>query len=168
MKDFLQKHGNKYSMIIHALDLELNSIKTKCIWLFSFLFDGEKIRRAKSGFDANTRDSIANAFELVEMTVPKEYSAPFIALFELHEHESVGLQLKKFFNQPILNLASLIKNALGEQASAFSDWTKASLLYTFRDQPELIKADVLAPYLHSDNLILKETALSINERNHLF
>ena len=165
---YLQNHSEKYAMIIHAVELELTALKTKCLWLFSFLYDGEKIRRAKSGFDVNTKDSIANAYELIQMTVPKEYASPFIVLFEQDELAYKYDQLKKSYKEPVLSIPYIIKNMLVDEATKFSEWTKACLLYVFRNQPGILKNEFIEPYLVSDNLILKEAALSINNRNKVF
>ena len=164
---FFNGQEDKYGLIIEALELELSALKTKCLWLFSFMYDNEKIRRAKVGFDANTKESVANAFELIQMTVPREYASSFIALFERSE-PAISNPLKKLFKEPSITHQSMIRKILVEEPAKFSDWTKATILYSFKSQPKLLIAESVRPYINSENPILKEMALFINERNKLF
>jgi hypothetical protein len=163
---YLEDQGKAFELVTRALHLELSAIKTRCLWLFSFLYDADKIRRAKTGFDAGTKDSMANAFELIEMTVPKEFSIPFISLFERCE-PSVSGQLKKNFREPMLSIQSLIRKVLIEEPLKFSDWTKATLLYSFRNEKESLLPDAISPYVKSESPILKEIAGYIKERNKM-
>ena len=84
-------------MVIRALQLELINIRDKCLFLFSFLYDREKIRKAKIGFDLNKKESIANAYELIDMVVPKEYSVPFMLIFEQSDHSYNGIAVDEVF-----------------------------------------------------------------------
>lgn len=167
-REFLSYEQGEYGMILQAFDIELNLLKTKCIWLFSFLYDGENIRRAKSGLDVNTKESIANSYELIQVTVPKEYAAPFIILFEQTDFAYTSGQLKKFFKTPSLTVRDITTKVLLEDSQQFNDWTKACFLYLFKDRPGLLAEELVAPYRKSDNIILKETAVWASEGNKLF
>lgn len=160
----LQPEPEKNAMVIHALQLELDAIKDKCLWLFSFLYDSEKIRKARTGFELNTRESVANAFELIDMEVHKKYSAPFIALFENTDPVDKSHQLQKFFKLPSMTVSTAIKNMLVYQADLYNDWTKACCLYAFRNEPGLLDMEMIKPYLSSEHPIIKETAWFISNR----
>jgi hypothetical protein len=161
---FLESQSKVFDLVRQALRLELNAIKTRCLWLFSFLYDAEKIRQAKSGFDANTRESMANAFELIEMTVPKEFASAYITLFERSEPVPSN-SFKKFFHEPILSIQAFIRKVLIEDPVNFGDWTKASILYSLRAQPDLLMPEEVSHYIKSENPMLRELAVYIKERN---
>ena len=167
-REYLKNEQGDYGMIIQAFDIELNVLRTKCIWLFSFLYDGEKIRRAKSGLDVNTKESIANSYELIQMTVAKEYALPFIILFEQTDFSYTSGQLKKFFKTPLLSVQAITKRVMADEPQQFNDWTKACFLYMFKNRPGLLDEETVAPYRKSDNIILKETAAWVSEGNKLF
>jgi hypothetical protein len=160
----LESYVKVYDLVKNALRLELNAMKTRCLWLFSFLYDAEKIRQAKSGFDANTREAMANAFELIEMTVPKEFGSAFIALFERSEPIPSN-SFKKLFHEPILSIQAFIRKVLVEDAVHFGDWTKASILYSLRAQPDVLMPEEVSRYIKSENPMLRELAVYIKERN---
>ena len=160
---WLEDKGRQFDMVLQALQLELNAIKTRCLWIFSFLYDAEKIRQAKSGFDANTRESVANAFELIEMTVPKEFSSSFISIFERSE-PVVSVGMRKSSHDQELTIPSMFRKILIEEPLKFGDWTKAVLLYSFRKRPDILVADAVSPYVKSENPMLRELAVSIKER----
>jgi hypothetical protein len=93
---------------------------------------------------------------------------PFILFFEQDELSYKYTQLKKSIKEPSFSIPYIIKNILVDEASRFNAWTKACLLYVFRNHPALLKHEFVQPYTESDDLILKETALSINSRNQVF
>ncbi len=158
---YLSAEPEKHSMILHALELELTALKDTCLWLFSFLFDGEKIRRAKGGFDLNTKESMANSFELIEMTVPKEYAGPFILLFEQTDIAYKLGRLGKSHKEPAMYVQGLIKTILTTDAGKFNVWTKACVLYSFKNENHLLEEETVRPYIGSENLMLSEIAKMI-------
>ena len=159
MLQFLQAHRDKYGLLIRALDWELVTIRTRCFWLFSFLYDGEKIRKAKAGIEANSKESIANSCELIEITVDKEYSYPFILMYEHTDLYYKCEQLKKWFSQPFISLSFLARHILSEKAYSFNDWTKSCFLYLFSERPDLLKPALIKPFMDSENPMLRETAV---------
>jgi ATP:ADP antiporter, AAA family len=164
---FLESQPKTFDLVRQALLLELSVIKTRCLWMFSFLYGAEKIRQVKSGFDANTKESKANAFELIEMSVPKEFSTAFITIFERSE-PVISNPMKKFFHEPILSIQAFIRRVLIEEPVKFGDWTKATILYSLRARPDLLMPDAVSAYLKSENPMLKEMAVFIKERNHRY
>lgn len=161
--NFIRTQSGNYSLLERALELELTALRERCIHLFSFLYDEEKIRRAKSGFDLNTKDSTANSFELIERTVPREYSILFTTIFEYADLPYKIAHLKKIYKLPAISLSSLIQNILLHQSAQFNDWTKACVLYNFKDQNGLLSKEVLDRYMQSDNPIIKEITETISK-----
>ena len=162
---FLQNQPGKYILVERALELELDALKERCIFLFSFLYDEEKVRRAKSGFDLNTSDSIANSFELIESIVPREYTSLFTTLFEYSDVPYKTGQLKKLLKKiPAISLGGMIQSVLVQQSTQFNDWTKACLLYTFKEQNGLLTHEIIENYKQSQNPMIKEITEMIIKR----
>ena len=158
---FLQGETRNFSLLARALDLELAALKDRCIHLFSFLYDVEKINRAKNGFDIGTKESVANSFELIETIVPKEYASWFTAIFEDGELSYKVSEVKKFHKSSTLSIKNIVESILVEQRDHYNDWTKACLLYTLREDNGTLKKEITDYYLHSDNPIIKEIAETI-------
>jgi ATP:ADP antiporter, AAA family len=156
--DFSSRHhANK--IVFRALELELAGIKNKCLWLFSFLYDSDKIKRARIGFDLNTKESVANALELIQVTVPKEFSIPFSIIYENGTIEDKCMQLRKTVHEPLITESSLIKNILFDVDYIFNSWTKACVLYSLSEgKKNVVKMDFIIPFKNSENKVLKNTA----------
>jgi len=159
----LKAHNHSHHLLIRALELELVSIRDKCLFLFSFLYDRERIRKSKIGFELNTRESNANAFELIDMVVPKEFSVPFILIFEHGDPLHKDPQLMKFFKTAPVTVHALMVNILRDENYTYSDWTKACCIYGFGKRLDLSDVKLVEPYSTSDNPILKETAIALLE-----
>ncbi|PWT98232.1 MAG: hypothetical protein C5B52_12505 [Bacteroidetes bacterium] len=162
---FLKHQSQDFATISSALELELNMARDKCIWIFSFLYDQEKIRRAKSGFELNTKESRANSFELIGMTVPKEFSVPFAILFEEGDREYKYDHARKHYKEPDISLKTIVRDILSDDVSSFNHWTKASMMYDLRNRTDMINMDVIQSCLASDNILIKETAEFIVNRS---
>jgi AAA family ATP:ADP antiporter len=147
-----------YTLINRALELELGRLREKCLCLFSFLYDEEKIKKIKSGFELNTKESLANTFELVEMTIPKEFSSIFTIVFEKNDYAFTARQLRKFYKESGNSISAVANNVLADPTGTYHDWTKACVLYTGKNQPLLLKTETVAPYLQSENMLIREIA----------
>lgn len=151
-----QVHAHK--VLSRALELELNHIRDKCLFLFSFLYDRERIRKSKIGFEANTKESNANAFELIDMVVPKDYSVPFMLIFEQGDPTYRIMQLNKLYNTGPMTIKALVTDILGESDYKYNEWTKACCLYDFKQEPDYLNRKLIESFAKSDNPILNETA----------
>jgi hypothetical protein len=147
-----------YNLISRALELESGRIKEKCLWLFSFLYDEEKIKKVKNGFELNTRESLANAFELIEMTVPREFSSVFTIVFEKNDYAFMAARLKKYYQEHGLSISAVAESVLADKSRSYNDWTKACVLYTGKKEPGLLKNAAVTPYLDSENMLIREIA----------
>lgn len=161
---FIQKEAPSLLLVSRALELELSLIKDKCICLFSFLYDADKIRKAKDGLDLNTRESIANSFELIDMTVPKEFAGPFILIFENIDFIYKKSRLNKFRHEPVLNQRQIMQSILEDEEKRFNDWTKACVLYSFRYEKNQIDEEIIHSYLGAESRMLTELAGMMADR----
>ncbi|MBS1598643.1 MAG: MFS transporter [Bacteroidetes bacterium] len=161
--DTLKQYNHTYQLLIRALELELMNIRDKCLFIFSFLYDREKIRKSKIGFELNTKESNANAFELIDMVVPKEFSVPFMLIFEQGDPSYKSMQVNKFFKTAPVTASSLINDILKDENYQYNEWTKACCLYGLKSQGDRLDITLVEPYSKSDNPILKETAIAVLE-----
>lgn len=155
---FAQMHPVDHKLVAKALELELLGIRNKCLWLFSFLYDTGKIKKAQAGFELNTKESIANAIELIQVSVPKEFAIPFCTMFENGTIKDKCLQLRKTIHDSSVNDASLVKNILFDVDYTFNNWTKACVLYSLRNQTDILEVEFIEPFRRSENKVLKDTA----------
>jgi ATP:ADP antiporter, AAA family len=147
-----------HKIVSRALELELLGIRNKCLWLFSFLYDSEKIKRAQIGFDLNTKESVANAIELINMAVPKEFAVPFSIIYENASVDDKCLLLKKSVQPPLLTDASLVKNILFDVDYIFNNWTKSCVLYSLAENKVALNLEFIEPFRNSEDKVLKNTA----------
>jgi ATP:ADP antiporter, AAA family len=155
---YLRNKTEIYSLVIRALDIELANLKEKCLYIFSFMYDKNKIRKAIAGFDLNTKESTANAFELIEMTVDKEIAMTFCIIHEPTDLIYKVNSLKKNIQEKVLNETDVITSILQDQTYTYNDWTKACMLYSLQKKPSLISENLYSPFQISKSLLLSETS----------
>jgi ATP:ADP antiporter, AAA family len=146
-------------LIYNAVDLELQEIRELLLGLFSFLYDREQIRKVRRGLDANQKESIANAMEIIELTVRKDIGRYFNILYE-----NIPIDRKcddlKFLNTDIhyQQTSQVLGRILSEQPIYYQDWTKACSMYISKKYGLSVDIRLFDKYLEADNQILQETA----------
>lgn len=149
----------KHHVLFGSLQLELNEIRETLLFLFSFLYDREKISKVKAAMEINKKETNANAIELVDMTVKKEFANPFNAAFEHGDLEHRCNLLKSLFPKDIFpGIDAVIEDVLADKNLFYNNWTKACSLYTSKDMEPPIEKKLISKYLQSESLLLKETA----------
>lgn len=112
-----------------ALHIELNNIRDNILLLFSFIYDHEKMLRARSAFTAQSKEAIANALEVIEIEVPREFSLKFNRLFEPGAIDEKCKLLAAEFKEK-LTYESIITEILETSKYPFHRWTKATALHS--------------------------------------
>ncbi|MCW3120268.1 MAG: cyclic nucleotide-binding protein [Chitinophagaceae bacterium] len=163
--NFLLQQHPREELVIEALRTELNDIKENCLDLFSLLYDEEKIRRVKAGFEINSRESIANALELIFVSVPKQFGLPFIQVFENSDIRDKYIQLQKTVQESSLSKDAVIKNILFDVDYNYNSWTKSCVLYILKDKKLPFGKEFIQPFTFADSSLLKETAQMIIAKN---
>jgi hypothetical protein len=160
MQNQLNAFHEKYSVINSSLNIELTEIRNILICLFGCLYDHEKAFKIKQGLDMKKKENVANAMEVLEMTAKKELAMPFNLLYEPADIEHRYNSLKKFLPQDnILQAEDIFSRILTEKPIFYNSWTKASAMYISKKTATLIKIGLIEKFTHSENLLLKETAL---------
>jgi hypothetical protein len=160
MKRQLLSQAEKHKLLIRSLEIELDELKESVLSLLSFLYGREYTDRIRQGFAAKKKESIANAIELIEIVIPKEFSAPLIYLYEQTEvFRFISPLNDKKENKS--NLQSICNDILTNKKAGFNNWTQACCLYTGIHNNLSFEVSILNKYAESNNRLLKEIATSL-------
>jgi len=160
MQSNLEKQHEKFSVINSSLNIELNEIRNILICLFGCLYDHEKAFKIKQGLEMKKKENVANAMEVIEMTVRKELAMPFNLLYEPAEIEHRYNSLRNFLSHDEIEHAEeIFSKILTEKPIFYNAWTKASTMYISKQTGTEIASDLIKRFTQSENLLLKETAL---------
>jgi hypothetical protein len=159
MQKRLNPDNVKYSLLLNSLEIELDETREVLLCLFSFLYDREKISKVKNALLLRKKELQANAFELVEMTVRKDFAHPFNTVFENGSLEDRCAELKNIFpKDEFPEIENILTRILGEDRFAYNQWTRACSLYTSKKYVHHINKSLVRKYLESENYLLKQTA----------
>ena len=160
MQNYLKSKDQKYAIINSSLSIELTEIRNILICLFGCLYDHEKAFKIKQGLDMKKKENVANAMELLEVTVKKELATPFNLLYEPGDIEQRYNSLKNFLpKERIQQTETILTKILAERPIHYNAWTKASTMYISKKTRTALDPLLIKKYAHSENLLLKETAL---------
>ena len=160
MQNQLAKQHEKYAVINSSLSIELIEIRNILICLFGCLYDHEKAFKIKQGLDMKKKENVANAMEVIEMTVKKDLAMPFNLLYEPEDVEHRYNSLRNYLPQnKKQNTVDIFSKILTEKPIFYNAWTKASTMYISKKTGTELASDLIRKFTHSENLLLKETAL---------
>ncbi|HRG89774.1 MAG TPA: hypothetical protein PLW44_12190, partial [Chitinophagales bacterium] len=140
-----------------ALHIEMNELRDSMLLLFSFVFDTEKMLKAKNAFYTKRKESIANALEVIEIEVPKDISLPFIKLFEPGTVADKCRLLMATFKEQ-LNYEVIVDDTLNDNHFSYHRWTKAAALYSTIFYKGARKAAWLEKARQQNDILLNQTA----------
>ena len=156
----LVEHNENYSLLNGSLNIELTEIRNVLICLFGCLYDHEKAFKIKQGLDMKKKESVANAMELIDMIVKKELAIPFNKLYEPTDIEYRSQSLKSYLPPDKVSQAQeILSKILEEKPIAYNVWTKACSMYISKRTKAAVTPGLIEKFIHSKNLLLKETAL---------
>ena len=156
----LLEHKKNYSLLNSSLNIELTEIRNVLICLFGCLYDHEKAFKIKQGLDMKKKESVANAMELIDMIVKKDLAIPFNKLYEPTDIEYRSNSLKSFLPPDKVSQAQeILSKILEEKPISYNVWTKACTMYISKKTSAAVTPGLIEKFIHSENLLLKETAL---------
>ena len=159
MQKNLKPEDPQYGILINSLNIELLEIRNVLLSIFGCLYDHEKIFKIRQGLDMKQKDSIANAMELIEVTVKKELAAKFNTLYEAVDIDQKCYSLKSLFpHEAIQKVEDILDRILEEKPITFTSWTKAYSMYVSKKFDVSINPELIRKYIHSENQLLQETA----------
>jgi AAA family ATP:ADP antiporter len=146
-------------LLFNAVQIELSEIREILLCLFSCLYDREQIKKVRNGLEANQKDSIANAMEIIELTVKKDIGKYFNTLYE-NVHIERRCNALKLLHSEInyQKTDQVLGRILSEKPISYHDWTKACSMYISKKYKLKVDTTLLDKFKDSENPMLKETA----------
>lgn len=150
---------DEHRILRSSLQLEIQEIRDVVLALFACMYDRVKMNQAKHGLESNQNENVANAMEIIELTIRKDIGRYFNTMFENtsleHRCDALRVLLKDInFN----GVDDIITRVLQEKPIRYLDWTKACSLYITRKYLHPINAKLIEHYSHAENRMVRETA----------
>ena len=159
MQKLLAPNERKYHVLIHSLELELNNARDTLLFIFSLMYDREKIKDVRAAFRSGKKEAIANAMEIIEMTVKKETANYFNTIFETSDLDHKVYSLRKLFLSGFFtNVENILITILQQEIYGYENWTKACSLYTSKKQQVPVTKDLITRYVGAEHPLLREVA----------
>jgi ATP/ADP translocase len=159
MQRKLQGKTPAASLLHNAIQIELAEIRELLLCLFGCIYDRKNIKKSRTALMANKKETIANAMEIIEVTVKKELSKYFTALYDDSGIEERCNALRSVYQSTEFSeIGDILQRILSEQPIIYQDWTKACSLYVSRKYTIGIDQQYCVKFLKAENQLLKETA----------
>jgi ATP:ADP antiporter, AAA family len=159
MQRLLLPSQPKYQLLADSLELELVNLRDTLLYIFALLYDKEKIKDVRSAFKSGNKEAIANAMEIIEMTVRKDAAYHFNLIFEASDIDHKTYSLRKLYPS---NFFTTIENVLicilGTGDFKYNYWTKACSIYTSKKQDHFINGNIISRYTEAEHPMLSELA----------
>lgn len=150
-------HISQTTLLAKAFVEEFNILRTNLLNIFSLMYDPYKIAKVKYGLERGKKEGVANAFEILELLLPKETASRFAAIFEEH----TLLQRADILPFEIESFLTYIFN---KAEYPFLAWTKAVLMVEYPNY-FLKKYEKIEDI--PDDLLLKDTFSYIQQQKSL-
>ncbi|MEO6549845.1 MAG: hypothetical protein ABIN94_17720 [Ferruginibacter sp.] len=159
MQQILQSDVKKYELLMNSLQIELQQIREVLLCLFGCLYHHESMGKVRAGLNMKNKEGIANAMEIIEMMVRKDFAGQFNTIFEKatidHRCDELKSLLPANFH---LQVETILNNILAEKPINYNHWTKACSMYISKKNLYKIESGLLKKYLVSDSKLLQEIA----------
>jgi len=160
MQQALSRREVHFTVLNSSLDHEIEEIREILLCLFGCMYDREKMNQVKYGLNASHKESIANAMEIIELTVKKDIGRQFNTMFEKTDLAQRCNALRALFTEKqFKKVEHILGRILSEKPIHYYNWTKAFSLYLSKKYLHPVDKGLFEKFLHSDNQLLKETAL---------
>ncbi|HMJ48296.1 MAG TPA: hypothetical protein VK498_13270, partial [Ferruginibacter sp.] len=159
MQNSMQKLSKNYGILVNSFQLELDELREVLLSLFALIYNREDINKVKLAFKTGQKEAIINAMEIIDLSVRKDLGGYFNAIYEPGNVGHRVHQLKKLYPYEFYdNVEDMINRILSDIKNNYQSWTYASSLYVSKKQNLGIDKELVKKYLHTDNLLLAETA----------
>lgn len=160
MQRELVKSDPGYDVLNSSLHHEIQEIREILLCLFGCLYDREQINHVKYGLNTRHKESIANAMEIIELTVKKDIGKQFNTMFENTSIEHRCMSLSSLFTEKQYNkIEPVLEKILAEKPVHYYNWTKACSMYISKRYAHPVNTALYQKYADSENKLLRETAL---------
>ena len=159
MQRLLLPYQPKYQLLASSLELELVNLRDTLLYIFALLYDKEKIKDVRSAFKSGNKEAIANAMEIIEMTVRKDAAYHFNLIFESSDIDHKTYALRKLYPSSFFaTIENVLICILGTGDFKYNYWTKACSIYTSKKQHHFINGNIISRYREADHPMLSELA----------
>lgn len=160
MQKLIEPRQDEYRILFNSLNIELLEIRNVLLSLFGCMYGHDRAFRIRQGLDMKKKEKIANAMEVIEMTVRKELAVPFNSLYEPGDIEQRLATLKSLLPTSAMHHAEeIFSRILQEKPIPYTAWTKACSLYVSKKTGIHLLPELVKKFAHSENELLKETAI---------
>jgi ATP:ADP antiporter, AAA family len=159
MQRLLMPFQPRYELLIRSLDLELMNLRDTLLYIFALLYDKEKIKDVRTAFKSGKKEAMANAMEIIEMTVRKDMAFHFNLIFETADIEHKAYALRKLYPSSFFTtIENILVSILGTDDFKYNYWTKACSIYTSKKQHHVINSNLISRYAEAEHPMLSELA----------
>jgi ATP/ADP translocase len=160
MQKLIGPRQDEYLILFNSLNIELLEIRNVLLCLFGCMYGHDRTFRIRQELDMKKKERIANAMEVIEMTVRKELAIPFNTLYEPGDTEQRFATLKNLLPPSAVHHADeILSHILQEKPIPYMAWTKACSLYISKKTGKHLLPELVKKFIHSENELLKETAI---------
>lgn len=154
----IRTNQQNLQLLINTLNEELQEIRESVLYIFSILFKGAEIENVRRSLSLNSKEQIANAFEMLEITVPKKFSHDFILIYEKGDIDQRIAHLFNKKNPPLKHVEEIPSYILRNTEGFFLDWSKSCAAYILHKEQMHYDKALVKKYLYAENRVLNETA----------
>lgn len=159
MEQLLSAQKNRYAVLRGSLQLELINLRDSLLYFFAVLYDRNKIKDVRAAFESSKKEAIANAMEILEMSIKKEFAYHFCLIFEIADVDYKMYSLKKLYPSSFFdNIENILNAILSKNEFNYNVWTKACSIYTSKKQDHPLNSNLLHQYIKAEHPLLSETA----------
>jgi hypothetical protein len=148
-----------YHILESSINLEIQEIREILLCLFGCMYNRVKMNQVRKGLDSNQNEHIANAMEIIELTIKKDLGQYFNSMFETtsidHRCDALRSLLKDLDFQ---NIDHILVRVLTEKPIQYQNWTKACSLYISKKLLHHLDPVLVRKFTSSENRLLRETA----------
>ena len=148
-----------YKILESSINLEIQDIRDILLCLFGCMYNRVKMNQVRKGLDSNQNEHIANAMEIIELTIKKDLGQYFNSMFETtsieHRCDALRSLLKDL---EFHNIDHILVRVLTEKPIQYQNWTKACSLYISKKLAHHLDPVLVRKYTASENRLLRETA----------
>ncbi len=118
-----------FEIVIESLSDEVEMNRERILLLLSFIFDPKSIRSSMENLKDDSREKRAYALEILDVTLPSEFSKLVLPLAETSSPRDKLRALEPFFPQSRRSLEERLQEILDRSDEWLTPWSKACTTY---------------------------------------
>jgi CRP-like cAMP-binding protein/ATP/ADP translocase/HEAT repeat protein len=153
------KGDDKLELVIDSLSDEIDMNRERILILLSFIFDPKSIRTSRENLKHVSREKRAYALEILDVTLPSEFSKLVLPLAETSSPREKLRTLEPFFPQSHHTFDERLREILERSEEWLTPWSKACTAYSSVKLPDVdLSATLKSIARISTSPLLAETA----------